>query len=110
MSEEEEEIISPGDRWEEFRGRQPKGFISEFSKLLEEKVPNASKEFIELNTLVNLSAVCGKIVHLNNYSPIKANIFGLVIGPSGLGYKTIMMVKNGKELIKRIPRRVGIPQ
>jgi hypothetical protein len=97
------------DRWAQYRGRQPKGFIKDFSRLLKEKLPDANLDFIELNTLVNLSAVCGNISHMNRWGVFKSNIFALVIGPSGLGFKTKIMIENGSELIEQVSDELTFP-
>ena len=102
LSEEEDDDLSfQIGRWAQYMNRQPKGIILDFWQLLKDKVPDATEDFIELNVLVTLSSVCGNISNTNLLGPIKANIFGLVIGPSGLS-KSKILIENGLDIVDNV--------
>lgn len=77
-------MFEPDDVFEELK---PKGFIADFSELILESIPT-SADWAEAIALTVEAAVLGKVKALTEIGPLSLNVFNLMIGPSGLAYKS----------------------
>jgi len=72
-----------------FEPLEPQGFIGEYSKFITSRVPT-SKDWAESVAIAMLSTCCrpDRIIR-TKIGKLRLNLFHLVIGPSGLSYKTV---------------------
>ena len=70
-----------------FEKLKPKGFISEFSEAILADIPT-SPDWAESIALTVEATVLGKVRVLTKIGPLSLNLWNLMIGPSGLAYKS----------------------
>lgn len=70
-----------------FEELKPKGFIADFSSLILENIPT-SPDWAEAIALTAEATVLSKVKVLTKIGPLSLNVWNLMIGPSGLAYKS----------------------
>jgi len=73
-----------------FEEEEPSGFVKEFADAITRNIPT-SREWAEAIALTVESTVLSKVKALTKIGPVSLNVWHLMIGPSGLAYKTTPM-------------------
>jgi len=74
-----------------FDSLETKGFIKEYSDLILESIPT-SKDWSEAIAMTVESVVLGNVKVTTKIGPLALNIWNLMVGPSGLAYKTTPLI------------------
>jgi len=91
-----------------FKPLEAQGFIADFRDFLLSRLPT-NPLWAENIALTMLSSVLGKVTFPNKYGPVKLNIGTLMIGPSGLAYKSLPLNHYVYPLLRRITEGIGRP-
>ena len=91
-----------------FDSLETKGFIKEYSELILESIPT-SRDWAEAIAMTVESVVLGNVKVTTKIGPLALNIWNLMVGPSGLAYKTTPLIYYVYPTLSEITEMIGKP-
>ena len=93
---------------EMFEEIKPSGFIADYSKIILESIPT-SPDWVESIALSIEATVLGKVKVLTKIGPLSLNVWNMMIGPSGLAYKSTPLMYFVYPTLAGVAELIGKP-